>query len=132
LDDQIGFILRRVYQRHSAIFSELFGEEITATQWAAIAKLHEVGECSQNLLGRYTAMDIATIKGVIERLAARGYVQIKPDPTDRRRLLLSLSGGGKELYVHYVQVARHVTELTLQPLPPPERNKLLRLLERLK
>jgi len=30
--------------------------------------LTETGPCSQNLLGRLTAMDVATIKGVIDRL----------------------------------------------------------------
>ena len=40
--------------------------------WAVLAKLTETGPCAQNVLGRLTAMDVATIKGVIDRLTARG------------------------------------------------------------
>ncbi len=68
LDEQIGFILRQVWQRHATIFARDIGINLTPTQWAAMAKLTETGPCSQNLLGRLTAMDVATIKGVIDRL----------------------------------------------------------------
>jgi cobyrinic acid a,c-diamide synthase len=64
LDDQIGFVLRRVTQRHLAIFSDAI-PEVTTTQFAALAKLAELGPLSQNHLGRVTAMDAATIKGVV-------------------------------------------------------------------
>ena len=50
-------------------------------QWAALAKLAEVGECSQNLLGRLVAMDVATIKGVVERLVRRGFAATRPTRT---------------------------------------------------
>src|SRR5206468_11474424 len=71
LDEQIGFILRQVWQRHSTIFARDIGINLTPTQWAALAKLAETGPCSQNLLGRLTSMDVATIKGVIDRLRQR-------------------------------------------------------------
>jgi DNA-binding MarR family transcriptional regulator len=60
LDEQIGFILRQVWQRHATIFSREIGINLTPTQWAALAKLTETGPCSQNQLGRLTAMDVAT------------------------------------------------------------------------
>ena len=66
LDEQIGFILCQVVQRHVALFDRLMGGDLTPTQWAALSKLAEVGTCSQNQLGRLTAMDVVTIKGVID------------------------------------------------------------------
>jgi MarR family transcriptional regulator, lower aerobic nicotinate degradation pathway regulator len=80
LDDQIGFILRQVSQRHAVIFARDIGADLTPTQWAALSKLVEVGPCSQNQLGRLTAMDVATIKGVIDRLTARGLTETSADP----------------------------------------------------
>ena len=44
---------------------------------------------SQNRLGRLKAMDVATIKGVIDRLTARGLTETSADPKDGRRLLVS-------------------------------------------
>ena len=94
LDEQIGFILRQVWQRHATIFARDIGINLTPTQWAALAKLNETGPCSQNQLGRLTAMDVATIKGVIDRLTARGLTETSSDPEDGRRLLVSLTRAG--------------------------------------
>jgi hypothetical protein len=80
LDAQIGFVLRQAHQRHATIFASRMIEDLTPTQWAALAKLKEIGPSSQNLLGRLTAMDAATIKGVIDRLTKRGFTRTKPDP----------------------------------------------------
>lgn len=132
LDDQVGFILRQAYQRHAAIFVERFGDDLTPTQWAAVSKLAELGDCSQNLLGRHTAMDVATIKGVVERLARRGLVMTQPDPEDRRRLMVSLSEEGRALYEARQAIAHQVTAETLAPLKPQEQATLLRLLGRLR
>ena len=60
LERQVGFILRQVSQRHTSIFAAKIGDDLTPTQWATLAKLLERGPCSQNLLGRQTAMDAAT------------------------------------------------------------------------
>ena len=38
LDEQIGFILRQVWQRHAAIFAREIGINLTPTQWAADRK----------------------------------------------------------------------------------------------
>src|SRR6266446_7616463 len=80
LDEQIGFILRQVWQRHATIFAREIGINLTPTQWAALAKLNETGPCSQNQLGRLTAMDVATIKGVIDRSARAASTRPIPIP----------------------------------------------------
>ena len=83
LEDQVGLYLRRAGQRHAAIFAEHMGDDLTPTQWAALVKLAELHSVSQNLLGRETAMDAATIKGVVDRLCKRGLLATAPRP--RRR-----------------------------------------------
>ena len=45
LEDQVGFILRRAHQRATGIFNAVMEEfSITPTQFAALAKLHDLGE----------------------------------------------------------------------------------------
>jgi DNA-binding MarR family transcriptional regulator len=132
LDDQIGFILRQVSQRHAAIFAAGIGEQdLTATQWAVLAKLLERGPCSQNRLGRRTAMDAATIKGVVDRLGKRGLIETRPDPEDGRRLEVALSPAGQALAERMVPNALRITEETLTPLTEAERATLIALLRRL-
>lgn len=132
LDEQVGFILRQVSQRHTAIFANEIGVNLTATQWAAMAKLAETGPCSQNQLGRLTAMDVATIKGVIDRLTARGLTETGPDPSDGRRLLVKLSRAGQALVDKCIANALKVSELTLEPLTPKEREVFVALLTKLR
>ena len=97
LDEQIGFLLRRATQRHASVFSDLMIEGLTPTQFAALAKLYECGPLSQNHLGRLTAMDVATIKGVVGRLLKRGYVKVAKDLADRRRSKISLTNEGERV-----------------------------------
>jgi MarR family transcriptional regulator, lower aerobic nicotinate degradation pathway regulator len=132
LDEQVGFILRQVWQRHSAIFARDIGTNLTPTQWAALSKLAETGPCSQNLLGRLTAMDVATIKGVIDRLTARGLTETSPDPEDGRRLLVSLTRAGQQLAEKAAPNALAITRETLAPLDAKERETLMALLDRLR
>src|SRR6516164_1615185 len=132
LDEQIGFILRQVWQRHAMIFARDIGINLTPTQWAALAKLSEAGPCSQNQLGRLTAMDVATIKGVIDRLTARGLTETSPDPEDGRRLLVSLSRAGAQLAEKIASNALAVSKETLAPLDARERETLFALLNKLR
>jgi MarR family transcriptional regulator, lower aerobic nicotinate degradation pathway regulator len=132
LDEQIGFILRMVSQRHAAIFARDIGTNLTPTQWAALSKLAETGPCSQNLLGRLTAMDVATIKGVIDRLTARGLTETSPDPEDGRRLLVSLTRSGQQLAEKVAPNAFAISKETLAPLDAKERETLFSLLNKLR
>jgi DNA-binding MarR family transcriptional regulator len=132
LDDQIGFILRQVSQRHAMIFARDIGADLTSTQWAALSKLAEVGPCSQNQLGRLTAMDVATIKGVIDRLTARGITETSSDPEDGRRLRVSLTRAGQQLAEKVAANAIAITKETLAPLDARERELLVALLEKLR
>lgn len=132
LEAQVGHLLRRAHQRASAIFMAHFAElQLTPTQYAALVKIHDEGEVSQNHLGRLTAMDPATMKGVIDRLEKRGLITSKPDPSDRRRTLWRLTGAAEDLLAPAIQAGRKVTEETLAPLSPKERAAFLDLLRRL-
>jgi MarR family transcriptional regulator, lower aerobic nicotinate degradation pathway regulator len=132
LEDQVGFVLRQVQQRHTLIFANRIGQDLTPTQWAALAKLFEAGACSQNLLGRLTAMDAATIKGVVDRLVRRKLARTCPDPANRRRLLVDLTPEGRELVRHLMPPAHQITAETLAPLSAAERETFLALLKKMR
>src|SRR6476660_3352341 len=105
LNDQVGFLLRVAMQRHTAIFTSRMIEGLTQTQFAALAKLLEAGPCSQNHLGRLIYLDAATIKGVVDRLLARGFVTTGHDPQDRRRRAVMLTPSGRRVTEAAIAVA---------------------------
>ena len=131
LDDQAGFLMRVAMQRHTAIFMSRMVEQLTQTQFAALAKLYEVGPCSQNHLGRLIYLDAATIKGVVDRLSARGFVTALNDQKDRRRRAVALTQRGKAVTENAISVAARITEETLLPLTEDERRAVVRLLKKL-
>ena len=130
LDDQIGYVLRRVTQRHLALFSEAI-PQVTTTQFAVLARLAEQGPQSQNHLGRAVAMDAATIKGVVDRLVREGLVETYDNPEDRRRLTVALTSAGRALFQETVETALDVSKQTLAALNPVESEQLMALLARL-
>lgn len=131
LDAQIGFLLRKAYQRNSTIFLDLVPGKLTTTQFSVMYRLAEDGPMSQNLLGRSVAMDGATTKGVVDRLIARDLLATRRDPADRRRHLVSLTPRGVKLIDEAVDAAIRVTEETLAPLREREKETLLRLLAKI-
>jgi DNA-binding MarR family transcriptional regulator len=131
LDDQIGFRLRLAMQRHTALFMAEIPGRLTQTQFAALAKLLEVGACSQNYLGRLIYLDASTIKGVVDRLRARGLVAICDDPNDRRRRAVTLTDKGRKATEAAIEVAADITAKTVAPLTPQEQRQVIALLRKL-
>jgi DNA-binding MarR family transcriptional regulator len=132
LDEQIGFLLRQVTQRHTTIFSHMMGDGLTPMQWAVLAKLLEVGRTSQTALGRAVYMDAATVKGTVDRLVVRGFVLRLQDAEDRRKLLVDLTTAGRETTLRNLDAASAITRETLAPLDDDEARRLFALLAKIR
>lgn len=131
LDEQVGFLMRIAMQRHTSIFTANMIDGLTQTQFAALAKLYEVGPSSQNQLGRLIYLDAATIKGVVDRLSARGFVTALSDPKDRRRRAVTLTEQGRAATEAAREVAAKITEQTLAPLTASEQRTMATLLKKI-
>ena len=131
LDEQVGFLMRIAMQRHTQIFMSRMPEGLTQTQFAALAKLFEVGPCSQNHLGRLIYLDAATIKGVVDRLRVRDLVTAMPDPNDRRRRAVALTDRGRVATEDAIKVAADITAATLAPLTLDEQKAVVKLMKKL-
>ena len=132
LEAQVGFLLRCAHQRASETFNAVMGRfGVTPRQFAALAKLDDLGSVSQNQLGRLTAMDPATISGVIARLAARGLVAQSADPRDGRLLALGLTAAGAEAIRAMKAVAAEVSQRTLAALSEDEAGAFLKALSKI-
>jgi len=132
VEEQIGYVLRRAHQRASAIFDVVMGKfQITPTQFTTLIKLQDMGEVSQNRLGRMAAMDPATTFGVISRLKKRDLIAQRTDPNDARRILLRLTPDGIKQTSEMRIAALQVTNDTLSPLSLEEQQALLTLLGKL-
>ena len=132
LDDQVGFLLRKAHQAASEVFqSQVAPYQVTPTQFSTLIRLDDQGELSQSDLGELTAMDPATLLGVIQRLSKRGLLAVRPDPDDGRRRLVRLTEEGHALAQNLRSVGPTISEMTLAGFTAAERRELLRLLAQL-
>lgn len=128
--EQVGHLLRKAYQRHLAIFQEnAVDANLTSVQFVTLCVLREQGPTSQAELVKATAIDQATIRGIIERLKARKLISIGRDDKDGRKVIMSLRPEGDALIEQMYASARKISELTVKNLNSAERvalNYLLR------
>jgi MarR family transcriptional regulator, lower aerobic nicotinate degradation pathway regulator len=130
--EQVGHLLRKAYQRHLAIFGEIAAETpLTSVQFVTLCMLEKSGDCSQAELVRATAVDQATIRGVVDRLKARGLVALKKDAHDGRKVVIGLTSKGGDLLEEMYPKAHAITEATVSNLNPAERVALNFLLRKM-
>ena len=80
-------------------------------------------------LAEATQETSATMTGIVDRLVEHGLVERHRDPSDRRSVLVSLTGCGERL-LEEVENRRHVlVRHILKNLSPPDREEMLRLLQ---
>jgi DNA-binding MarR family transcriptional regulator len=129
---QIGHLLRRAYQRHTALFQQTIPDsQLTAAQFVAMCAIREFHSCSLSEIVKATAIDQATIRGIIERLRSRQLIEISHDVKDGRKVVVSLSPAGEALVDQTVPFAQRISEETFGNLNPAERVAILYLLRKM-
>lgn len=130
--EQVGHLLRKAYQRHLAIFQQNVGDsQLTSVQFVTLCAVRDGGPSSLTELVKATAVDQATIRGIVERLKARDLITLEPDPEDRRKVIVGLSEAGTQLVQATVPHAAQISELTMSNLNPGERVAVLFLLRKM-
>jgi DNA-binding MarR family transcriptional regulator len=98
--------------------------------YALLAALAEFGPASQATLGRRTGIDRSDIVANVNELAGRGLVDRSPDPSDRRRNIVSITPVGTRQLTKLDRLLADVQDELLVPLSAGERAELVRLLTR--
>lgn len=96
-----------------------------------LATLDEFGPASQATLGRRSGIHVSDMVATINELADHDFVDRTPDPTDRRRNVISLTTPGKRQLRRLEKQLAHSQEELLDPLTPAERDQLMQLLSTL-
>lgn len=129
---QIGHLLRRAYQRHVAVFQETMPDSrLTGAQFSVLCVLRDYGSVSMSEICRATAIDQATVRGIIERLKVRQLIATSADAVDRRKVIVALEPAGAALLEQVTPAAHRVSELTMAQLNGAERVALVYLLRKI-
>ncbi|GAA3211253.1 MarR family winged helix-turn-helix transcriptional regulator [Oerskovia jenensis] len=101
------------------------------SHYAVLAALEEFGPASQAALGRRCGIDRSDLVALLDRLVADGDVERRPDPSDRRRNIVTLTPRGVRRLDELSAVLGDAQDVLLSALPDEDRDALVALLRAL-
>jgi DNA-binding MarR family transcriptional regulator len=123
-----GHLLRRAVQHYATLWTAIATSGLTSPQFAVLALLANGGELDQRTIAEGAALDKSTCGDLVDRLARRGFVEAGPDPDDRRRKLVRITGEGLGRLAAATPQQREVHSAALARLSETDRAELNRLL----
>lgn len=124
-----GFLVRRLYQIHVAMFfEECKSPNITPVQYAILTVLSVLPGLDQTSLGQEVGLDRTTTADVVRRLEERGLVERRDNPADRRTRHVYLTREGKSVVTALRADMARAQERMLAPLKPAQREVFMDLL----
>lgn len=100
------------------------------SDFAVLAALDENGALSQAEIGRALGLDRNNVNGIVVRLEGDEAVTREPDPTDRRRNVVTITAAGRVRLAEIQVLADAVQDELLAALSTKERKDLIHLLDR--
>jgi DNA-binding MarR family transcriptional regulator len=123
------FLSNKLTHGGATLYRRLFGVGIS--DWRILAMLAVEPDIPAHRICQVIGFDKALVSRVVQALARRGLVSVKPDANDSRRHVISLTREGRRLHDRIIVVAFEREKLLLSGLSPEEAELLASLLRRL-
>lgn len=132
-DIKLGFLIHDVSRMRRHAFDEFMKPlGITRAQWWVLAHLSRQDGMMQTQLADILEVGKASLGTVIERLDAGGWIERRPDPSDKRAKRIYLARSSHQLLERMGEFERDFNEKILSSLTARERQVLTRLLSTVK
>jgi len=106
------------------------GAALSSTDSWLLERVVAVGPLRMSKLASWMAVDKSTITTEIRRLEKAGLVTRRPDPSDRRAVLVTATDEGRTAIVRHRRLAQDVYETLVGKWASEDRTEFARLLER--
>jgi MarR family transcriptional regulator for hemolysin len=110
---------------------ELARHGITYPQWQVLAWVAIGGPQSQVELAERMKIEPPTLAGILDRMERAGWISREPDPTDRRRKLVTPTDRVGPVWDKMVQCAQHVRALAHRDIAEDDLITARRILSRM-
>jgi len=122
----VARLLRTVFERRVRSLG------LTRAQWVTIARLNRRPGLSQSEVADLLEIEKASAGRLIDRMEAKGWIERRADPLDRRINRLHLTKEAKRLHSIIWPIAEATVDDALSELSKPERRALSQLMQRVK
>ncbi|ANP50640.1 DNA-binding MarR family transcriptional regulator [Streptomyces griseochromogenes] len=127
-----SWLLGRAAARGRALVADaLAAEGMKMWHHVVLSAVRDLAPVAQADLGRSVGLDPKDLVGVLNDLQSAGLVVREPDPKDRRKNAVSLTGDGDRLLTRCEKAAREANAELLAPLSTAERDQFMGLLIRI-
>ncbi|GAA4056879.1 MarR family winged helix-turn-helix transcriptional regulator [Streptomyces shaanxiensis] len=127
-----SWLLGRAAARGRALVAEaLAAEGMKMWHHVVLSAVRDLAPVAQADLGRSVQLDPKDLVGILNDLQSAGLVVREPDPNDRRKNAVSLTGEGGRLLKRCEKAAREANDALLAPLSAAERDRFMDLLIRI-
>jgi len=126
---RLSVLSNRISQAIARIYAERF--DLSVTEWRLMAVLGRYPGLTAGELVERTAMDKVAVSRAVSGLLETGRIERGSDERDRRRVPLTLSGAGREVYTQVAPLALEYERSLLADLSQEELHQLGSLVEKL-
>lgn len=120
--------MRRNFNRH--VENRKLG--LTQAQWQALAHIYRQQGMKQAVLADILEAQPITVARLIDRMAANGWVERRPDPNDRRAVGLYLTDKVAPILEEMWNLAADVRAEALQGISEADKDKLVTILTQMR
>ena len=124
-----GFVLHETARHLSKRFDQRAKHlGLTRAQCQLLAYLVYHEGINQTGLADILEIEPISLARMIDRMEQAGWVERRPDPTDRRAWKLYMTEKAKPLFSQMIEIGREVREEALAGIAPRERDRIMELL----
>jgi DNA-binding MarR family transcriptional regulator len=132
LEGHLGYWLRRVSNAVSGSFARALNERQTSVaEWVLLRELHERGQTAPGELADSLGLTRGAVSKIVDKLDAKGWIQMEAKEGDSRFRLLSLTRTGRRSLPVLADIADQNDARYFDCLSAKEKNTLRELLIKL-
>ena len=99
---------------------------LTVPRYRAIGVIARLAPCTMSELADYSVVDRTTMTRIVDQLVAEGFAERGSTAADRRKVLLSLTPAGRDLYRQAVKIVVEINREAVAGIPDAAQDAVVR------
>jgi len=132
-DQRTAYRFTILAARQTRCIAEMYTQEfgLAVSQWKILVIIGNYAPMSAKDVAERTSLQPEKVTRAVDKLVAHDFVIRRKDPSDRRRVILSLSANGRSVYRRSERIRGTIEREFLETLRPVERTMFYRILDKL-